>query len=194
MPRRRRRKRRQRDDDDERIPLLSLSKKRKGNEHARSLLSSFSPFLRRKRIKKVSLSLSVKLCLASSSGRRFVRRGEGTFLFVCTCVTKYPPLSSLFFSLFLFFFGGVCDQARLSFFDQKTIHSSRGIKIKLFQIHSPAVASIGVTHAHDNNNRKTDASVPSRWFRAIFFFALNTHALRFIRAHKTHRRKRDPLL
>ena len=178
MPRRRRRKRRQRDDDDERIPLLSLSKKRKGNGHARSLLSSFSPFLRRKRIKKRFVDAKEHFCYGIA----------------CTCVTKYPPLSSLFLSLSLLFWRRLRPQARLSFFDQKTIHSSRGIKIKLFQIHSAAVASIGVTHAHDNDNRKTDASVPSRWFRAIFFFAFNTRALRFIRAHKTHARKRDPLL
>ena len=125
MPRRRRRKRRQRDDDDERIPLLSLSKKRKGNGHARSLLSSFSPFLRRKRIKKRFVDAKEHFCYGIA----------------CTCVTKYPPLSSLFLSLSLLFWRRLRPQARLSFFDQKTIHSSRGIKIKLFQIHSAAVAS-----------------------------------------------------
>ena len=113
---------------------------------------------------------------------------------MCTCVTKYPPLSFLFLSLSLLFWRRLRPQARLSFFDQKTIHSSRGIKNPVFQINSPPrLRQIGVTHAHDNNNRKTDASVSSRWFRAIFFFALNTRALRFIRTHKTHARKRDPL-
>lgn len=74
-------------------------------------------------------------------------------------------------------------QARLSFFDQKTIHLSRGIKIKLFQIHSRR-GCVNWFNAHkqqQKERRESSFSLSlSRWFRAIFFFALNKHALRFI--------------